>query len=203
MTDSAIAAAYDARAAEYIALIGEADQLAAQDRDEIGGWADAVHGCVLDAGCGPGLWTCFLHDRGHEVVGIDLSAQFIAHARERHPHLDFTHGSFAALPYEDSSLGGVLAWYSLIHTAPEELPSVLTEFARVLAPGGSILIGFFDGAPHAPFAHAVTTAYFWTADALSRLLEDAGFVVTASERRERVLGEVSSRPHGALTAARA
>lgn len=202
MTDSPIAAAYDARAAEYIALIGEVDQLAERDREEIGRWADAVPGRILDAGCGPGLWTRFLHDRGREVLGIDLSDQFIAHARARNPHLEFLHGSFERVPLPDASLGGILAWYSLIHTPPEEVPAILAEFARVLAPGGSILIGFFDGVPREPFAHAITKAYFWSADALADLLVDAGFVVASVEHRGRVPGEVSARPHGAVTATR-
>ncbi|WP_417555479.1 class I SAM-dependent DNA methyltransferase [Microbacterium sp.] len=194
--------AYDARAREYITLIGEVDQLAPADREEIGGWADAVGGRVLDAGCGPGLWTRFLHARGHRMLGIDLSAQFIAHARQQDPQLEFMHGSFAQLPVPDAALGGILAWYSLIHTAPEDMPAVLAEFARVLARGGSILIGFFDGTPREPFAHAVTTAYFWNEDVLSELLESAGFAVTAVARRARVAGEVSSRPHGAVIAVR-
>ncbi|MFD5226773.1 class I SAM-dependent methyltransferase [Microbacterium sp. NPDC058342] len=197
-----IGGAYDARAAEYIALVGEVDQLAAQDREEIGAWADATTGRILDAGCGPGLWTAFLHEAGRDVVGIDLSAQFIAHARSTYPELAFLHGSFAALPLPDASLGGILAWYSLIHTPPTDIPAVLAEFARVLAPGGSILIGFFDGTPREPFAHAVTTAYFWSPDALAELLEPAGFMVTACESRPRVAGEVSSRPHASVIAVR-
>src|SRR5690606_33924392 len=172
------------------------------DRLDIGAWADATAGRILDAGCGPGLWTRFLHDAGHDVLGIDISAQLITHARAQHPHLELLHGTFAELALPDSSLGGVLAWYSLIHIPPEELPEILAEFVRVLVPGGSILIGFFDGTPREPFAHAVAPAYFWTPDALAALLEAAGFTVTSSESRPRVAGEVSSRPHASVTAAR-
>ena len=202
VTDELIAAAYDARAAEYAALIGDIAQTDARDRALIAEWRDATQGRLLDAGCGPGLWTRFLHDGTRDVLGIDLSEEFIARARETHPDLEFLRGSFAALPLPDASLGGVLAWYSLIHTPPGELPSVLSEFARVVAPGGSILIGFFDGDPREPFDHAVTTAYFWNQDALRPLLERAGFTVTASERRVRTPGEPSIRPHASLTATR-
>lgn len=79
---------------------------------------------------------------------------------------------------------------------------MLAEFARVVAPGGSTLIGFFDGTPREPFDHAVTTAYFWTADALQPLLERAGFAVTSHERRERTPDEPSGRPHASVTAVR-
>ncbi|MFC7789198.1 hypothetical protein ACU045_09475 [Microbacterium sp. MAHUQ-60] len=79
---------------------------------------------------------------------------------------------------------------------------MLAEFARVLAPGGSILIGFFEGVPREPFAHAITTAYFWTPDAMTELLVEAGFAPTASASRLRIPGEASSRPHAAVTAVR-
>ena len=199
---SRVGAAYDARAAEYVALIGDIAQTDAADCDLIGAWRDATAGRLLDAGCGPGLWTQFLHDGNRDVVGIDLSAQFIVHARAAYPHLEFQHGSFSEIAAPDASVDGILAWYSLIHTPPEDLPAILEEFARVLAPGGSILIGFFDGAAREPFAHAITTAYFWTADGLKPLLEQAGFAITASERRDRAPDEVSSRPHGSVTATR-
>lgn len=202
MTDASISTAYDARAAEYIELIGSIDQMEAADRRFIAAWRDATTGRLLDAGCGPGLWTQFLHDSDRDVVGVDIASEFLASARSRFPHLGFELASLRDLPFENASFGGILAWYSLIHTPPADLPELLAEFARVLAPGGTLLIGFFDGIPREPFAHAVTTAYYWDAEALGTLLEDAGFTVTAGERRERAPGEVGSRPHGAVTAVR-
>lgn len=200
MTDASIAAAYDARAAEYVDVAGDIAQMDAADRTLIARWRDATTGPLLDAGCGPGPWTSFLHDGHRDVVGVDISEQFIEAARERHPHLRFDVGSFRALPYEDATLGGILAWYSLIHTPPADLPAVFAEFARVLAPGGALLIGFFDGTSRRAFEHAVTRAYFWSPDDLRSLLAAAGFTVTRHERRERSGDEVSIRPHGAVAA---
>ncbi|MGF2950540.1 class I SAM-dependent methyltransferase [Microbacterium alcoholitolerans] len=206
MSDGKIAAEYGARAEEYIAAAGSIEQMADADRAVIGEWRHGTAGRLLDAGCGPGHWTQFLHDGdspgSRDVLGIDLSAEFIAHAGSQYPQLTFVRGSFAELPLPDASLGGILAWYSLIHTPPEDLPAVLAEFARVLAPGGSILVGFFDGTPRERFSHAVTAAYYWTPDALAEILDDAGFTPTASEQRARVEGEVSIRPHASLTATR-
>lgn len=197
-----VAGAYDRRSAEYIAVLGEITQMDAADLDLIGAWRDATPGRLLDAGCGPGHWAQFLRSGGREVLGVDLSAQFIAHARSTYPKIEFVAGSFTDLPASDASLGGILAWYSLIHMPPEELPVALAEFARVLAPGGSILIGFFDGPPGEPFDHAVAPAYYWSADALGELLDRAGLTATASESRARAEGEISARPHASLMATR-
>ncbi|MFJ4225625.1 class I SAM-dependent methyltransferase [Microbacterium sp. NPDC089695] len=201
-TSRAIAAAYDARAEEYTAIAGELAQMDPRDIATIRGWRDDTAGALLDAGCGPGHWTAFLAEGGREARGVDLSAEFVAVARTRHPGIRFEVGSFRALPAEDASLAGILAWYSLIHTPPEEAPLALAEFARVLRPAGTLLLGFFDGEPGEPFAHAVTAAYFWSAEALGEMLADTGFEVEWSEIRDRIPGEISRRPHGALLARR-
>lgn len=202
MTDASIAAAYDSRATEYIETASDIAQMDARDRELIATWRDRTPGSLLDAGCGPGLWTDFLHDRHRDVVGVDISDRFLLTARTRYPRLRFQRGTLHALPFERASLGGILAWYSLIHTLPGDIPAVLDKFARVLAPGGSLLIGYFDGMPREQFAHAVTPAFFWSADALEELLTAADFTLTHTERREREPGEVSARPHGATTVIR-
>jgi SAM-dependent methyltransferase len=202
-SDSAVADAYDRRADEYIEIAGRIEQLDPRDAETVRVWRDATAGPLLDAGCGPGLWTSFLHEGGRDVRGVDVSTAFVAAARAAYPGIRFEVASFRRLPVPSASLGGVLSWYSLIHTPPDDVPEVLAELARVMAPGGSLLLGFFDGAPREPFAHAVAPAYFWSPEALGALLADAGFAVSASERRGRAPGEVSARPHAAVTAIRA
>lgn len=201
-TDAVIGSAYDARAAQYVELAGSIEQMDARDAAVIAAWRDASPGRLLDAGCGPGHWTEFLGRDGREARGIDLSVEFIATATSRHPGIAFEVGSFRELPFDSGSVGGILAWYSLIHTQPADLPEIFVEFGRVLAPGGSILIGYFDGEPGEPFSHAVAPAFFWSADALAELLVDAGFELVSSETRGREEGEISARPHGSLVAVR-
>ncbi|WP_082539502.1 class I SAM-dependent DNA methyltransferase [Microbacterium sp. Root553] len=198
--DLALAAAYDARAAEYVALAGTLAQMDARDAAVITAWRDSTRGRLLDAGCGPGHWTGVLAHGGRDIRGIDLSAEFVATARTRHPGIPFEVGSFRHLPLDAGSLGGILAWYSLIHSPPSHVPDILAEFGRVLAPGGSLLIGFFEGEPRERFAHAIAPAYFWSADALAAVLAETGLEVVSSESREREPGEVSTRPHGSLIA---
>ncbi|SDL31042.1 Methyltransferase domain-containing protein [Nocardioides sp. YR527] len=185
MTMTEIGAAYDSRAAEYIDLFGTIDQLAERDRETITTWRDTTSGRLLDAGCGPGLWSQELTTNGvREVVGLDASAEFVTAARARYRDASFQRADLAALPLGDRSIGGILAWYSIIHTPPADLPAILGEFARVLAPGGSALIGFFDGEPGEAFDHAVHTAYYWSPGALGDLLAPHGFTVAQARTRQ-------------------
>ena len=200
--DAAIAHAYDGRAGEYLAAAGTLEQMDERDRTVIARWRDATSGALLDAGCGPGHWTAFLHDGHRTVSGVDLSRALLDSARNRFPQVSFERASFRALPLEQGALGGILAWYSLIHTPPADIPGVLVEFARVIEPGGSILIGFFDGEARVEFAHAVAPAFFWSTDALTPLLDAAGFEVVSHEHRGRTPDEISRRAHGHLIARR-
>lgn len=180
-----IATAYDSRAEEYVAKLGSVEQMAWQDRETIASWRDEIAGPILDAGSGPGHWTDVLSVGGRrDVLGIDASARFAASARQRFPHVGFLVGDLSALPIATGSVGGILGWFSIIHTAPAGVPGILREFARVLIPGRSLLLGFFDGDAGAPFDHAVTTAYYWSADALGELLAQHGFVVERATVRQ-------------------
>ncbi|ROR91959.1 class I SAM-dependent methyltransferase [Nocardioides aurantiacus] len=200
MTRAEVAAAYDARAEEYVEKLGSLSQMAPQDRSTIATWRDATTGRLLDAGSGPGHWTDVLSDGGRrEVLGVDGTPRFAASARQRFPHLHLAVADLAALPVATASVGGVLAWFSVIHTPPASVPATLSELARVLAPGGSLLLGFFDGEAGVPFEHTVLTAYHWSADALGVLLAEAGFVVERTASRQ----DPGARRQGELVARRA
>ncbi|MGO2607947.1 MAG: class I SAM-dependent DNA methyltransferase [Brachybacterium tyrofermentans] len=196
--------AYGARAQEYADLLGTIEAMAPQDRLCIESWALAVEGPILDAGCGPGHWTAHLAALGHEARGIDPVPEFVEIARRSHPGVGYDVGSFAELTggslrtAHAGSWGGVLAWYSLIHLEPRELPDVLAQLRAALQPAGSLLLGFFDGRRQESFAHAVAPAWFWPAETMAQLLEDAGFDVVSLERRE----DPGARPHAALIAER-
>jgi SAM-dependent methyltransferase len=193
---ASVGAAYDARSREYVELFGDLDAFAAADRALVSRWRDATPGRLLDAGCGPGQWTRLLQDGGRDVLGIDLSKQFLGVARRTNPTVPFLAGSLAALPLRPATVGGLLAWYSIIHTPPAALPSLLAECRRVLRPDGSMLIGFCDGDPGQSFDHAVVTAYWWSVDALRSLLDEAGFEVVEHHGRQ----DAGRRPHAALIA---
>ncbi|PRB18449.1 trans-aconitate 2-methyltransferase [Microbacterium sp. MYb62] len=187
---------YAARAVEYTELFGDISQMDAIDRQRITLWADGVDGRILDAGCGPGHWTAFLADRGHEVEGVDLVPAFISTATTRFPHVPYRVASVTDADIAPGSLGGVLAWYSLIHASPAELPSLLTAARRALRAGGGLLVGFFEGVDGEPFPHAVTSAHYWSIEGMTALLERAGFSVLDSDARV----QEGRRPHASVSA---
>ncbi|MEN2739754.1 methyltransferase domain-containing protein [Microbacterium sp. X-17] len=138
--------AYDLVAEDYAALLeGELEKLPIE-RAMLTAFAEQVAadggGAVADIGCGPGRVSAFLAGIGADVRGVDLSPGMIAVARRDHPGIPFEVASMAALPYRDGELAGALAWYSIIHIPQEGQHTVFAEFARVIRPGGRLLLGF-------------------------------------------------------------
>lgn len=175
--------AYAGRSAEYADRFGSIGAASREDRDAVLAWAGGIEGPIIDVGCGPGQWTNFLASRGASVVGIDPTARFIEEARRRYPEQRFTVGRAEQLEAADGQLGGVLSWFSLIHTAPDEVDAILAEFTRALRPGGGLALGFFEGPTVAPFEHAVTTGFYWPLEELRRRVEAAGLGCTHAVAR--------------------
>ncbi|KUM34921.1 class I SAM-dependent methyltransferase [Arthrobacter sp. EpRS71] len=198
MSSEVVRAAYSARAAEYTSLFGAISSTHPADQQLVLEWAGGLSGKVLDAGCGPGQWTNFLHSAGIDAQGVDVVPEFIETARQHYPEVQFSVESLETLPTASQSLAGILAWYSVIHTPPATIGGVMDEFARCLKPGGSLLIGFFDGPAGESFPHAVTPAYFWSVEEMSARLLKAGFVVVSTHSRV----DPGARPHAAIVARR-
>ncbi|WP_329275045.1 class I SAM-dependent DNA methyltransferase [Streptomyces sp. NBC_00691] len=176
--------AYDAIATVYAQQFQDSLRDRPLERAVLGAFAELVRtnggsdAQVADLGCGPGYVTAHLRGLGLEVFGVDASPVMVELAHAAHPGLRFEIGSMAALDIEDGALGGVLSRWSVIHTPPQDVPDIVAEIARVLAPGGYLLIDFpaTDG-PHPEtqsYDHVVATAYRWHPDSLAALLRDHG-----------------------------
>lgn len=190
--------AYERRSRDYIASFPTISATDQEDRDLIQAWAIARTGPILDVGCGPGHWAGWLHGQGLDIEGIDPVPTFIERARQNHPDVRFRVGRAEELGVDNSSLGGILAWYSLIHTDPDLLGDTFSEFARAVCPGGGLCVGFFAGPHLAPFEHPVSKAYFWPASRLADVIERAGFSVTSTTSRQ----DPGARTHAATIALR-
>ncbi len=113
---------------------------------------------VLDVGCGTGTLALELRDRagaGGEVFGVDASPEMIAVARrkaaKRNAPIDFEVGLIERLPYEDARFDRVLCTLVMHHLDEKLQRQGLREIARVLKPGGRLLVVDFDGSSGGSF----------------------------------------------------
>jgi SAM-dependent methyltransferase len=100
---------------------------------------------VLDIGCGPGHTTAYLTALGLMATGVDLSPKMIERAAGIFPQSRFVVGDFFALPYETSSIAGILAFYCIVHLTPAQLVPAFSEMFRVLSGGSVLLLSFHVG----------------------------------------------------------
>ena len=146
---------------------------------------------VADVGCGPGRVAAFLARHGLDVIGVDVAPRMLAAARIAHPDIEFEDGQLADLPIDEGSLAGVVCWYSIIHTPPDQLDEVFAELERVLQPGGHLLVAFQAGAgervsrPDAYGSGVALTNYRHSPENVRRQLEAAGFSVQAQATRDQ------------------
>jgi len=100
---------------------------------------------VLDMGCGTGRFTVSLAERVSVVSGLDLSGAMLEAARkklaDRGLTADLREGDMAALPFPDESFDVVVCMLALMHIPRDDRQQVFHEVARVLRPGGRMVIG--------------------------------------------------------------
>jgi SAM-dependent methyltransferase len=93
---------------------------------------------VLDVGCGEGRFCRLLRARGIDATGIDPTAAFIRHARQRDPVGDYRIGRAEALDFPDQTFDLVVSYLTFIDIP--DIRRAISETARVLVPGGTLLI---------------------------------------------------------------
>jgi ubiquinone/menaquinone biosynthesis C-methylase UbiE len=183
--------------------------------------AGAVEGRdVLDAGCGTGYGSALLVERGgaRSCLGIDISEEAVTQARSEHGgdgRLSFEVGDVTALEQSDASIDIVTCFETIEHLPGEAQPKLLAELARVLRPGGLLLLSspnreqYPPGNPHhlreltadelrallgELFAHVVLVRqHNWLA---STILDDESFAAPEADSLEIEVGKVQGRPAG-------
>ena len=97
---------------------------------------------ILEVGCGTGYLLSRIQSAERKVTGLDLSRGMLLEAAKRlrgTPHqVSLVQASYCDIPFADSSFDCVLATFTLTH-APDLAP-VAGEIARILAPGGRLVI---------------------------------------------------------------
>ncbi len=131
---------------------------------------------ALDVGCGEGRFCRMLGAHGIACTGIDPTRALLDRARELHPDGEYIEASGDRLPFQDSSFDLVVAYLSLIDMP--EITKPIAEIARVLRPGGTLLIanlngfntagaesgwvrGFGGALKHYPVDHYLEQRSFW------------------------------------------
>jgi SAM-dependent methyltransferase len=200
---------YDRVADEYARRIANELQHKPFDRALLDRFAAEVagRGDVCDLGCGPGHVTRYLRVAGAAVFGLDLSPRMIDEARRLHPEIPFREGDMLALDLQTASLAGIAAFYAIVNIPRHVLGTAFGEMARVLQPGGVLLLAFHAG--HATvhqtelWGRRVDMDFFFFDLPLIRAgLETAGFVLGDVLEREPYAPEVEYQSRRAYVFAR-
>jgi SAM-dependent methyltransferase len=93
---------------------------------------------ALDVGCGEGRFCRMLKLAGVSTTGIDPTPQLLDTARRRDPSGDYRHGRAEHLEFESGQFDLVVSYLTLVDIV--DFRTAIGEMARVLKPGGSLLI---------------------------------------------------------------
>jgi len=124
----------------------------AEHRNPDGSDADLIDGLltdlpadpvVLDVGCGDGARTLANLPAGS--LGLDFARQGLSLASETVPDSRLLQGEMTRLPLAANTVDGITAYYAVFHVPRENHPVVYQEFARVLRPGGTLLMTLPSG----------------------------------------------------------
>lgn len=153
---------------------------------------------LCDAGCGPsGHIGRYIFDKGIPVVGVDIAERCVELARKYNPLMRFERCDMAELPFEDGTLDGVIAYYSIIDTPKNHVGRFFREFHRVLKPGGRLLAAVKAGTTEGYLTELLgieTPIYYslFTQNEIRSYYEAGCFTVELLEHRNPYDFEISS-----------
>jgi SAM-dependent methyltransferase len=126
------------------------------DHKESDWWSDSAHkflsylqkgNRILDVGCGAGLKTKYLIEKGFKIIGIDFSEEMIRLAKEYCPEGEF----YVKDIKEPLNLGifdGIFAQAVLLHIPKTEVDKVLNEFKSSLKDNGYLYLAVKEKRPN-------------------------------------------------------
>src|SRR5689334_20980747 len=98
---------------------------------------------ALDVGCGEGRFCRMLKAAGVAATGIDPTPALLETAQRRDPDGDYRSGRAEQLEFPDSNFDLVVSYITLVDIP--DFRAAIREMARVLRPGGSLLIANLTG----------------------------------------------------------
>ncbi|GGM38689.1 class I SAM-dependent methyltransferase [Haloarcula argentinensis] len=147
---------------------------------------------VLDVGCGDGART--LANLPPNSVGLDFSRAGLALAAETVPESRLVQGDMASLPVATDSVDAITAYHAVFHVPRDQHPAVYREFARVLRPGGTVLMTLPSGQFETVRRGWMGGSMFFSAPGRRATLDqlaDAGFTETETVTATDPLGSDS------------
>jgi len=169
----------------------EVSETYARQRDPTGSDADLLadlvdlvgaDATVLDVGCGDGART--LANLPDGSVGLDVSRRGLELARETVPGARLLQGEMTQLPVAADSVDAITAYHAVFHVPRADHPAVYREFARVLRPGGTLLMTL-------PGGRFETVREGWMGGRM--LFSAPGREATLSQLREAGFADVRTR----------
>jgi len=91
---------------------------------------------ILDAGCGSGVKTRYLVDKGLSIVGIDISAELLKIAKKEVPEATFYEKDMSQVNELEENFDGIFAQASLLHISKKDIESVLQKLINKLKKDG-------------------------------------------------------------------
>jgi len=148
---------------------------------------------VLDVATGTGDLAIELAGRGCEVVGSDFSAGMLERARAKAPGLRWEQGDALALPYADDEFDAATVGFGARNFS--DLDRGLSEMARVVRPGGRVVVLEITTPTRAPLSTFYRGWFDHVVPALGRVAGDADAYsyLPSSVKRWPAPGDLAAR----------
>jgi SAM-dependent methyltransferase len=137
---------------------------------------------ALDFGCGAGALDALLAPAMGTITGVDVSQALLDVAAAANPDLEYRHYDGERLPFEEGSFDLAFASCVFHHIEPADRPAAAAELARVVRPGGIVVL--YEHNPMNPLTRL----------AVSRCAFDEGVVLLGAASVRSLLEEAGLRP---------
>jgi demethylmenaquinone methyltransferase/2-methoxy-6-polyprenyl-1,4-benzoquinol methylase len=141
---------------------------------EMVGFLDGKNKLILDLACGTGILSSFIRHESDQsnIIGTDLTFEYLKHAKNRHQYLLLTNSLAEFLPYKNDSFDVILSSYVAKYT---EISSMVKEHWRVLRKGGIVIIHDFTY-PENKIMKILWHTYFQILNQLGKIITSWGDV---------------------------
>ena len=105
------------------------------------GYLQGLKGKILDAGCGPAIYTSELVSQGFDLYSMDLSYKMLQQAnccQQTNEKYNWINGELERLPFKDNSFENIMSIGVIAYT--QNTSTAFKEFYRLLKPGGTLIV---------------------------------------------------------------